>query len=155
MIGLPGVGKTTQRDKLIRDKNLSNYVILSTDDYIESLATSNNITYNEAWKIHIKAAEKLMLKVLDSAIENGQNIIWDQTNLNSKTRRKKLNKVPNTYTKTAVHIKPSSIDRIHQINEERLSFGRNIPKDVLSKMIFLEEDVSPEENFQIVEIITI
>lgn len=129
LIGLPGSGKSTWL------KNQRDYhaMVLSTDKHIEHFAGENATTYNEVFASTIKDAEKKLLADLAAAIKNEQSIIWDQTNLNTKTRAKKLAKIPTIYHKEAIVFLTS--DKILDIiNEDRKKVGRSIPQHIFESM---------------------
>lgn len=129
LIGLPGSGKS----RWVQVQDNHHAWVLSTDRFIERYAGLNAMTYNEAFQSTIKDAEKQLLFNLEIAIKNQQPIIWDQTNLNPKTRAKKLAKIPSLYHKEAIiFLTPESILDI--INEERKAVGRSIPQKIFSSM---------------------
>ena len=80
------------------------------------------------------------------AIENNKNIIWDQTNLNTKTRKAKLSKIPDNYTKIAV-VFSTKYDILEQVNEERQHFGRAIPKSIFQSMIKSYQEPTYDDGF--------
>ena len=50
LIGLPGSGKSTFRDKHIAANPTIEFVTCSTDDLIEEFAAKEGITYDQAFK---------------------------------------------------------------------------------------------------------
>lgn len=154
LIGLPATGKSSFIKNYISvnagmfgHKN-KDYVILSTDDYIEERAKYLGKTYNEVFKSSIKDAEKAMYVNLEEALfYKTPYIIWDQTNLTVATRAKKLALIPDDYFKTAVYF---SLDNLsnreynHRLNSRE---GKTIPSNVIHSM---ESSVQPptfEEGF--------
>jgi predicted kinase len=99
MIGIPASGKSTYAKKLQHSN--PDVVYISTDHIIEEYAKLQNTTYNSVFNNYYNIAQELMYKELDNAVNNEKDIIWDQTNLTIKSRRKKLNKLVN-YRKIAV-----------------------------------------------------
>lgn len=97
LIGLPGTGKSTFRNNFLKH-NIRDWVILSSDDYIEWVAQKANKTYSEVFRFEAKNAESNLLSVAKSAILSGKNCLWDQTNLSEKSRKKRLDMFPKTYT---------------------------------------------------------
>jgi hypothetical protein len=83
MIGLPASGKSYLRHKM-------GGIHLSTDDYIHSYARDQSRGYGDVFKEAFPAAETKMKEDLAYAIENSYNIVWDQTNLNRKSRAKEV-----------------------------------------------------------------
>lgn len=101
MVGLPGSGKSTYVRKL---RHPDDYVVLSTDKYIDEMATINNKTYNEVWQTYIKSAQENMKEDLQHALRWEYNIVHDQLNLSFKTRTRILTQIPNTYYKICVNV---------------------------------------------------
>ena len=97
LIGLPGVGKST-----FINKNYNNHVIISSDNIIEKYAKEEGKTYSDVFHNYIGRATSEMKEDFQRAIENNENIIWDQTNLTKKKRRGILNQIPSHYKKIAV-----------------------------------------------------
>ena len=59
LVGLPGSGKTTW---LANQKDIHNYIILSTDKYIEMTAKCLDKTYNDVFFKCIKKPRKFLNK---------------------------------------------------------------------------------------------
>lgn len=138
LIGVPGAGKTTW----IKN-NKKDAVVLSTDNYIERYAMKTGKTYNDMFKELIGTATKEMDRDLAHAIENGRDIIWDQTNLTPKSRKSKLSKIPSNYRKIAVFFSvPKDL-------RDRLASrpGKTIPEPVILSMINQLTPPSKEEGF--------
>ena len=79
----------------------------------------------------VDAATKDMELQLKQAINKNLDIIWDQTNLTPKARKRKLSKVPSRYEKTAVWF-DISLEEALRRNETRP--GKFIPKSVIRRM---------------------
>lgn len=126
--GLPGTGKSTFR-KCIEQEFIDNgidYVVLSTDDYIDSVAASQNTTYNDVFKSAIKHASILLKADRVDAIRNLKHIIHDQTNLH-------FSKFPELENYNTVIINLSADENIHAT---ALSgrVGKSIPYHVMEQM---------------------
>lgn len=133
LIGLPGSGKSTWRREFQKIHNETLQVWLSTDDFIEKAAKDTDSTYNDVFMANIKLAERNLENLLTIAIRGGKDIVWDQTNLNPKTRAKKLGKVPKDYIRKAViFLTPNEI--IDKINIERTKINRHVPFHILESM---------------------
>ena len=148
LVGIPTSGKSTYVQKLKEQECWENAVVLSTDDYIEKEAQKLGRTYNEIFDETISDATKELELKLRYAIQNNFNIIYDQTNLTIKTRKKKLSKIPDYYHKTAVYFEISLEESLER-NEKRE--GKYIPKSVLKRMFHQFEIPSIEEGFNFVE----
>ena len=92
LVGIPCSGKSTYVEKLKTIPYWSNSVILSTDNYIEKVAQEHNTTYNEIFEDCISEATRQLELAFIMAKDRGENLIWDQTNISRKTRKKKLSK---------------------------------------------------------------
>lgn len=145
LVGLPGSGKSTF-GKMIQEEG----VRLSTDDIIELHATIEGKTYNEVFQDSIAAAKKLLQVHLEWALrENEPLILWDQTNLTVKTRKAKLSKIPEKYTKICMFF-DTPFETIFERNEKRRLTGRNIPTRILFQMQEHLEVPTKEEGFDYV-----
>lgn len=151
LCGVPTSGKSTYVDKLLAMPYWKNSVVLSTDYYVEFYAKQQGKTYNEVFDEHIKEATKQMDKILQYAIDNGKDIIWDQTNLTAGTRKKKLSRVPVEYQRNAVYFEISLEEALHRNNRRD---GKFIPKDILKRMWHQFEIPTLNEGFNYVECAT-
>lgn len=126
LIGVPATGKSTWWERH-KDESVA---YISMDAIIERVAAEQGKTYNEVFKSAAKGAEKEMLAQVKAAVEAGQDIVWDQTNLNKATRAKKLAMIPERYRKIAVYFE------IPEDHEKRLASrpGKTIPPNVLASM---------------------
>lgn len=157
LCGIPGSGKSTwirhnQLDQYIGLTNMSGKTydnvsnILSTDAIIEEIASIYRLTYNDCFKDLIQFADKQMHRELDLLIKNkAPVIVWDQTNLTVKSRRKKLAKIPSNYTKIAVNFSVPDTVELNRRLESRL--GKSIPKDVIESMIANYQPADVDEGF--------
>lgn len=146
MSGIPTSGKSTYVQNGIDYSEFCDegYTYLSTDNYIQKKAEKEGKTYDEIFNYTIKEATEELNKLLEYAIEKRMNIVWDQTNLTPKSRRKKLNKIPEDYEKIAVYRKiPLETAMIR--NQERP--GRTIPPTVLRDMYKVFQPPSIDEGF--------
>lgn len=143
MIGVPASGKSTMIQKINENNE---FVVLSTDNYIEAVAKMHEKTYNEVFKDTIKAAEKNLEERLAVAVKEGKDIIWDQTNLTYKSRKAKLAKIPEDYTRISwTFAKPDPEEWERRLNSRP---GKSIPKHILESMAkSFEEPFIPEFDF--------
>ena len=128
MIGIPGSGKTTIRETQL--EYLGDYVVISSDDYIEFFAAAAGSTYSEVFSTAIKHADSHINHQLEYALKHGKNIVWDQTNLTTKKRKYVLSKIPDDYKRVAIFVDPP-LQVALQRNSER---SRKVPEEVIEKM---------------------
>jgi predicted kinase len=147
MIGVPGSGKSTW----IR-KNNSNAVIISTDDIVEQTAAASGKTYNEVFKDNIKFATQLANERAQAAFTADQDVIWDQTNLNIKSRCAKLATVPDHYEKIAVFFPTPDKEELAKRLASRP--GKNIPQNIMMGMIASLVQPTTDEGFDDIIVVT-
>jgi predicted kinase len=142
LVGVPGSGKSTW---VKENCDPMQFNLLSTDNYIESVAEKEGITYNQAFKDHIKKATDNMNKMAKDAFSNNRNVIWDQTNLSKKSRKAKLAMVPAHYTKIAVYFPAPNKEEHKRRLDSRP--GKTIPSHILKDMIDCIQIPSHDEGF--------
>lgn len=93
MVGLPATGKSTR----VRELSTMNpdVFVYSTDNLLEEWAAEEGKTYNEVFNDLIDNATREMNRLLDSAIRNRLDIVWDQTNLSVSKRAKIIRRMRN------------------------------------------------------------
>lgn len=144
IVGLPCSGKSTiVRQKLL---NVPGIFVLSTDDFIEAFALSHGITYTEAFANHYGSATTQLMVQLRKAIEANASVVWDQTNLTAKQRKKKLGLLPSHYAKYAIVTEDRDpdvlFDRMQTIRPDKV-----VPLNVMKKMASDFEMPTKEEGF--------
>ena len=143
LVGVPGSGKSTW----IKNQDWSSKcVIASTDDYVEAYARSVNRTYSEVFEEVMSAAVTQMIDDVLRAVEEGKDLIWDQTSTTVSTRAKKI-KMLDGYTKIAVVFKTPLFDELNDRLQRRALTGKVIPSDVMQRMISGFEQPTLEEGF--------
>ena len=140
LVGVPASGKSTW----VKD-NVGDCVVISSDNHIEILAEQQGKTYSEVFNEAIVQASRLMREDLAEALIEKKNIIWDQTNLTEKSRRKKMKQVPKDYEKIAVFFPTPSEDELKKRLDSRP--GKFIPKGVINNMIDTMQTPTKEEGF--------
>lgn len=147
LVGLPGSGKSTWKEKFLSYRSDGEWVVLSTDDFIENYAKGKMISYNDAFKIsgvYVNAAKELNTK-LEEAIASGSNIIWDQTNLSASSRKSKISAIPAEYRKIAVHVmEPAPREWRRRL---RARPGKSIPENVMEQMLENYTEPALDEGF--------
>lgn len=132
LCGIPTSGKSSYaRQGFDETPHFDRAILLSTDEYIEREGKRMGLSYNEAFDELIGPATEAMENNLRLALRDNLDIVWDQTNLTPKVRRRKLSKVPARYEKTAVWFNISLEEALRR-NETRP--GKFIPKDIIKRM---------------------
>lgn len=93
MVGLPAAGKSTRVGALTAVN--PELFVYSTDNLLEAWAADDGKTYNEVFNDLIDNATSEMNRLLDTAIREGTDIVWDQTNLSAKKRAKIIRRMKN------------------------------------------------------------
>jgi predicted kinase len=148
LCGIPTSGKSTYVNKLKKLDYWKDAVVLSTDNYIEKQAQRCGLTYNQIFDDVIDNATRELELELNMAKDKGKNIIWDQTNLSVKTRRKKLAKLPSFYARGVIYFTVSLEDALER-NKHRE--GKFIPESILKRMWHQFEIPTRNEDFDYVE----
>lgn len=149
LVGVPGSGKSTWIAQAPLD--WTNTVIASTDNYVEKEAKRQEKTYTEVFKDVMPDAVKDMAKTVTDAVQNKQDIVWDQTSTTAYTRAKKLRMLPDDYEVIAVvfHTPPASVLMKRLASRP----GKEIPWEIVSNMIGKFEMPTEAEGFdQIIHI---
>lgn len=151
LVGAPGTGKSTWlKEQGFWDRD--DVMILSTDNFIETVAAGEGKTYSEVFHMAIKHANRNLDEALDYALKIDMDIVWDQTNMTRKSREAKLRRIPAHYKKVAKVFLPTD-EKTHAewLNSpERV--GKNIPASVVKSMLDNFEQPTIYEGFD--EIIT-
>lgn len=142
LIGIPYSGKSTFVKNYFKDES---YVLLSTDQYIETQAALLNKSYSEIFCITIEKATEDLYNNLHYALSNDLDIVWDQTNLSKKSRSKKLNLLKKNYTKIACFFETPDDECL--LSRQSGRKDKIIPLDVIETMKISLEKPSYEEGF--------
>ena len=145
--GLPGSGKTTFVAELLNKWRYPKPVIVSTDDYIQSIADAKGSTYSAEFKSLIPDAETYAKATRRYALRDGCSIIHDQTNLNAKSRMKRISGVPPEYLKVCILV---SCDESERQDRLRRRIGKFIPPEIDASMRTSQGPVSEKEGFDVV-----
>lgn len=150
MVGLPGSGKSTWRDKFLASAD-KEYVVISSDDEIERLAKDAGMDYTSGFKQFIGAATGITKQKFRDAVNSNRNILWDQTNLSAKKRRGILQQVPDEYHKTAVAFEVPDDELKRRLRRRENETGKSIPPEVIKSMAKSYDRPSKSEGFDIVK----
>lgn len=152
LVGIPTSGKSTYVEKLKKLDYWKDAVVLSTDSYIEKEAKRMGLTYNQVFDDVIDNATRELELQLTMAKDKGKNLIYDQTNLTIKSRRKKLSKLPSFYRRGVVYFEVSLEEALKR-NKTRE--GKFIPESILKRMYHQFEVPTISEGFDYVEVGTL
>jgi predicted kinase len=142
LVGVPGAGKSTW---IANQEWAKDCVYVSSDKLIDEEAERQGKTYNDVFKEYVTTAISLMLDQVIEAREAGKDIIWDQTSVSVKSRKKKFSMLPE-YEHIAVVFKTPEESELRRRLGNRP--GKNIPWEVVSSMINNFEMPSEEEGFK-------
>jgi len=142
LIGIPGSGKSTW---ISNQDWAGDCVVVSTDNHVEDYAKSVGKTYSEVFADYMPTAVDLMAEDVVRAREQGKDIIWDQTSVNVKSRKRKFNMLPN-YEHIAVVFKTPEQKELYRRLFSRP--GKNIPDHVIASMIASFQMPTEEEGFK-------
>lgn len=149
MVGLPALGKSTFIQSMYKPETW----IYSTDRFIEDAATHCGKTYEEMFVDNIEAATESMNALLEDAIKEQKDIIWDQTNLNVKKRQNIINRMKaNDYNIRCICLMPPVTPQTFVEWKRRLDSrpGKTIPQHVLANMIETYVIPTIEEGFDMI-----
>ena len=132
LVGVPGSGKSTWVENMIRSNCMEHCAIISTDYHVEQYARSVGKTYSDVFEEYMPTAVKLMVEDVEAARNYDFNIIWDQTSTTVASRAKKFRILPD-YRHIAVVFKTPSAGELQRRLLNRP--GKHIPDHVLKSMI--------------------
>ena len=143
LVGVPGSGKSTWIKNQVWALGMT---VISTDIFVEHYAQSIEKTYSEVFDEYMPTAVRLMTESVIRARNLGHDMIWDQTSTTRGTRKKKFNLLPD-YDHVAVVFRTPEPEELKRRLTQRP--GKNIPQEILDKMIFNmnNEPVSLSEGF--------
>ncbi len=142
LIGVPGAGKSTWVAS--QDWSLT-CAHVSTDKWVEIYAKEVGKTYSEVFTDFMPTAVDLMAKEVVAARTIGRDIIWDQTSVSVKSRKRKFQMLPD-YEHIAIVFKtPEHTELMRRLFSRP---GKDIPEHVIASMIANFEMPSEEEGFK-------
>jgi predicted kinase len=142
LVGVPGAGKSTW---IANQEWAKDCVYVSSDKLIDEEAERQGKTYNDVFKEYVTTAISLMLDQVIAAREAGKDIIWDQTSVSVKSRKKKFSMLPDYEHIAVVFDTPPASELMRRLASRP---GKNIPWEIVSSMINNFEMPSEEEGFK-------
>lgn len=142
LIGVPGSGKTTWA----KNQNwFADCAYVSTDKWVEFFAEQTGLTYSEAFPMFIETAVACMLREVEVAKQHNRDIIWDQTSISSKSRKKKFDVLPDYEHIAVVFLTPDAVELNQRLGSRP---GKLIPDHIIKQMIKDFQMPSSEEKFK-------
>ena len=141
LIGVPGAGKSTW---ITKQEWAKDCVVVSTDEFVEAYAKQQGKTYNEVFDAYMSLAVQLMADKVVKARQEGKDIIWDQTSMSIKSRKRKFNMLRD-YEHIAVVFKTPEPDELKRRLDSRP--GKNIPDHVMKSMMDNFDMPTTDEGF--------
>ena len=142
LIGPPGSGKTTWASTLLAQ----GWAHISTDRYIENVAQEKGATYGEVFQREIKNAERDMKARLAEVLAQGDDLVWDQTNMTRKSRMKKVSQLTSAgYTVKAHVFMIDPVELGARQLKRAIETGKVIPQRIVDQMLeYYEEPIFDE-----------
>lgn len=173
MVGVPGSGKSTYASSL--KATSKNTVIVSSDAVRKEFFGDEAIQYSEevAMKrfkkknidITGKTEEELVLMMkgvcnslvfgtvhnrIKKFLNDGQNVIFDATNIRKKERKKFLSQMDGCYNKAIAYYFPITVEDAVARDLER---NRTVGRECIERMMAAIEEPSVDEGFDFVNIV--
>lgn len=153
MVGFPGTGKSTLIKEL--KKEMPHLVSVSSDEYIEKLAKEQGKNYNEVYQEAIEPALKWLNQEIQNLIKKKKDFIWDQTNLVSSSRLKKINNLKNNgYDISAIIVELSKEEHNRRLQKRVSEGGKFISEKIIQNMMYLYERPTYNEGFNSIILIS-
>lgn len=152
-IGFPGCGKSTTRNKIISSGK--KFTVVSLDDILERYAQRENISYSQAFEKYVKKANFELKKIINNAVSNKENIIFDQTNLSKNKRIGLIKRLrDNGYKKIIGVFFDIPIEKcMERCKKREKETGKTISKSTFEKMCSYFEKPDINEGFDEIKII--
>lgn len=152
LCGPTGSGKSTVR-KAICDET-PDTVVSSSDDYLIALCEGLSITYQDAYMKFADEAEEMAQQKIRQAIERGNDLIIDRTNLSVNRRAAYIAGLKDSYDIVAVipDFDVKSPDGIALLEERRLSRSDReiMPASSLVSHLNAWQEPTLEEGFVVI-----
>ena len=147
LIGVPCAGKSTW----IKNQDWAkDCAIVSTDMWVDLEAERVGKTYSEIFDEYMPKAVKLMANHVELARDKDMDIIWDQTSVSVKSRKRKFQMLPNYEHIAVVFTTPDEVELSSRLASRP---GKNIPDFVMRSMIDNFEMPTLEEGFTEIRVV--
>jgi predicted kinase len=147
LIGVPCAGKSTW----IKNQNwVKDFVVVSTDEFVEDYAKEVGSTYNDVFDDYMPTAVKLMADKVVRAREAGKDIIWDQTSVSIKSRKRKFNMLPDYEHIAVVFPTPDEHELSRRLDSRP---GKTIPDFVMRSMVENFDVPTLDEGFSEIRVV--
>lgn len=141
LVGVPASGKSTWVGQQLWTETCA---VISTDHYVDRFAARMRQPYHQVFDAVMPRAIRLMMRAVRRAQAQGQDIIWDQTNLTRTSRARKFRILPEYRAVAVVFARPEAEAHAHRLASRP---GRCIPDTVLAAMIQSYEPPDEAEGF--------
>ena len=128
LVGLPASGKSTW---VANQEWAEECAYISTDHYIEEEAKEKDTTYNTVFDSYMPIAVKRMECAVMHATDNYQDVIWDQTSLTVKSRKRKFQMLRGYKMIAVIFKEPTAPILEFRLNNRP---GKTIPDHCITKM---------------------
>lgn len=147
LVGVPAAGKSTWYKNFPNDPPS---VYVSTDLFVEQEANRVGKTYNEVFEDYMPTAVELMADVVRKATQSEMDVVWDQTSVSVRSRKRKFQMLRGYWMIAVVFPTPPV-----EVLMKRLASrpGKQIPWEVVGSMINNFEMPTVEEGFDEIRII--
>jgi predicted kinase len=142
LVGLPAAGKSTW---VSQQDWAGACALISTDHYVDRFADRMGQTYNQVFKTVMPRAIRLMMRAVRRAQAQGQDIIWDQTNLTRASRARKFRLLPEYQHVAVVFAVPEAEEHARRLASRP---GKRIPDTVLASMTQSYDPPEESEGFE-------
>ena len=151
LVGVPGSGKSTWAEPYLARE----FKLISSDAYIEETAAVLGKTYGDVFKNYIDEATLWMNECIANYTAAFHNIVWDQTNLTMKSRRKKLDTLMAAgYDVVAVTFEIPDEQLKARRQGRAAATGKTVPPSILESMGKTYQRPTRLEGFSKVIIVT-
>ena len=147
LIGVPCAGKSTW----IKNQNwVKEFVVVSTDAWVEREAERVGKTYSEIFDEYMPKAVELMVNQVENAREKNLDIIWDQTSVSIKSRKRKFNMLPDYEHIAVVFPTPDEHELSRRLDSRP---GKSIPDFVMRSMVENFDTPTLDEGFSEIRVV--